>query len=120
MPIFQRRQDEGTGEALHALAAQGGVRAKQQATTISPDIIAWAQRDRTEDGALPEPDIGVLKGHDLAGMDSCLIQGKLGKMVHQATFECFRAALDALPEAGRPPGEEDPFARIDARDMAKA
>lgn len=87
------------GEALRCLAKIGEGAAAQQAAVISPGFFQWAQGERGVEGALLPLPIGVLEGHDSAGLNPRRLQGNLGNLVNNAaTFACFHGALASLPQ----------------------
>lgn len=56
-------------------------------TNVLPQGIVTRATDlRGTDGALPEPDVVVLEGRDIARANAWRTQGTLGKVIHHARY----------------------------------
>ena len=65
------------------------------------------------------PNLHVLEGHSASSPWPQCFQGALTKLVSREGFDAFTVALDVLSEAGRPPGENDPYGGVKTQDLLR-
>ena len=63
------------------------------------------------------PNLRVLEGHDESAPRPRRLRAALSKLSSCAHFDAF--TLDALAEAGRPPGEDGLYGDMETRDFAR-